>query len=333
MKKAFDIIKSIKGGDVKPVYVLDGEESYYIDMITDAFEEKLLQPHERDFNLSIFYGKDADWTQVVNECRSYPAFAAKRLVILKEAGQLKDFGKLEPYFQLPTESTVLVIAFKYKKVDGRSSVKKAITKHGVHETFDKIKEQEVADWILNYCHGKKLKISSSNADMLSAYLGNDLQKIVNEIEKVRINLQENEEITDSHIEKYIGISKEYNLFAFPKALLERDVLQSFKIADYYMANAKDHPLVVITAMLYTEFNKLYKYHYCSHKPQAEIATVLKISPYFIKDYSRAAKNYNAHQTIQALHYIAEGNLNAVGLDVANNNISILKELTAKLLSL
>lgn len=332
MKEVKDILKEIKQQQVKPVYAFDGEEPYYIDQLTDAFEQHLLEPHEKDFNLSIFYGKDSEWQQIVNECRSYPSFATRRLVILKEAAQLKDFNKLESYFEQPSPSTVLVIAHKYKKIDGRSKIASLVKKKGTYVTFDKIKDYQTSDWIIQYCRAHNIVISTPHADLLSAYLGTDLQKIVNEIEKVRINLKPDEPITADHIEAYIGISKDYNIFQFPSALMERDVEKSFKIVQYFIANPKEHPLVVIIPTVYGNFSKLYQFHYNRQLPKNELAALMKVSPYFLKDYEKAATMYNLSQTIQVIHLLAEYNLQAIGIGVMRSDMSVLKELTAQILA-
>jgi DNA polymerase-3 subunit delta len=333
MKEVQEIISHIKNGKVQSIYVLDGEEPYYIDLITHVFEQDFLPIQDKDFNQSVFYGKDAEWSSVVNECRSYPAFAAKRLVILKEAAQMKDFAKLESYMQSPSETTILVIAHKYKKVDGRSSILKAIKKNGYYATFDKLRDYQVADWISKYCSENKFTISSLNSALLANYLGNDLQKIVNEIQKVAINLKDQEEINEDLIEKYIGISKDYNIFQFPSALLERNAEKAFKIANYFMANPKEAPLVVVTATLYGQFSKLYQYHFVKNLPDKDIAAQLKISPYFVKDFKSAAQTFNLTQTAEAIHLIHAYNLNAIGMNVSNNSISLLKELTTRILQL
>jgi DNA polymerase III subunit delta len=333
MKEVDQILSDIKTNTVKPIYVLDGEEPYYIDMVTDTFEHTLLPPHEKDFNQTIFYGKDAEWNAIVNECRSYPAFAERRLVVLKEASQMKDFAKLESYMANPAETTVFVVAYKYKKVDGRSTILKSIKKNGFYATSDKLKDYQLADWIGKYCSEHQLKINPMNAELLATYLGNDLQKIVNEIQKVSINLTESGEVTSDLIEQYIGISKEYNIFQFPAAITEKNNERAFRIANYFMANPKDAPMVVITATLYNEFSKLYQYHYAKQLPDAGVAAQLKISPFFVKNYKTAAQKFNLSQTIQAITIIQEYNLNAIGMNVANNSISLLKELTAKLLQL
>ncbi len=333
MKEVTELIKQIRSGDLKPVYAFDGEEPYYIDLLCDVFENEVLQPHEKDFNFTTFYGKDADWAAVVNECRSYPAFAPRRLVILKEAAQLKGLTELENYILNPSPTTVFVIAHKYKKIDGRFGIVKAVKKKGIYLTFDKIKDYHLSDWILNYCTTKNIKITPSNAELLGTYLGTDLQKIVNELEKVLINVGERKEITAELIEKYIGISKEYNVFQYPSAILERNVEKSYRIANYFIANPKEVPMVLVTAMLYAQFSKLYQYHYAVPRPANEIASVLKIAPFVVKEYQKASALFSLPQTIEAIEIIHQYNLHAIGLNTATNNITLLKELTAKLLSI
>jgi DNA polymerase-3 subunit delta len=338
MKEVNEILKQIKDGITKQVYVFDGEEAYFVDLLVDAFEHRILQEHEKDFNFRVFFGKDAVWNDIVNECRSFPVFASKRLVMLKEASQLKDLELLEAYLKNPADTTIFIIAHKYKKIDGRSALAKYIKSKEAKSkidyiTFDKLKDHQIADWILQYCARNQIKINAVNADLLAAYLGTDLQKIVNELEKVCINIKEGEEITEELIEKYIGISKDYNVFQFPKAIIERKADMVFKIVHYYMANPKEGPMVVITAMLYGEFCKLYKYHYAKNLPQAEMAKAIGIAPFFVKDYQKAAQHFNLTQTIKAIEIIHQYNLHAIGIDIASNDISMLKELSFKLLYL
>ncbi|MBK7764211.1 MAG: DNA polymerase III subunit delta [Bacteroidetes bacterium] len=333
MKSVNDLIAQIKKGDLKPFYVFDGDEPYYIDELCEVFENEILAPHEKDFNLSIFYGKDADWSAIVNECRSYPAFAPRRVVILKEAAQLKDFLLLESYLQNPSPSTVFVIAYKYKKIDGRSKLASVVKSKGVYLTFSKLKDNQLSDWILSYCTKKNIKISAPNADLLAAYLGNDLQKIVNEIEKVLINVGDDRMITESLIEENIGISKEFNVFQFQEAILSRNTEQSFRIVNYYLANPKEGSPVAITATLYSKFVQVYQYHFAKGMPDKEVATALGMNPFFVKDIQRYARTFSLPQTIEAIELLHSYNLNALGMHTASNDTRLLKELTAKLLTL
>lgn len=333
MKAVNELIRKIRNGDVSPIYAFDGEETYYIDLLCDAFEESLLQPHEKDFNFTIFYGKDSTWSAVVNECRSYPAFAQRRLVILKEAADLKNLNLLESYVEQPLESTVLVIAHKHKKIDGRTSLLKTIKKHGVYLTFDKVRDYQLSEWILTYCNSNKIRITPANAELIGAYLGTDLRKIVNELDKVLLNVGPEKEISSELIERYIGISKEYNVFSYPKALLERNAERSYRIANYFIANPKVAALPNIAANVYAEFSKLYQFHYLKNEPDKAIAEKLKLNPVFVKDYRKAASQYNLSQTIDAIIAIQRFNLNAIGMHVAHSDMTLLKDFTAKLLSL
>lgn len=333
METVDTILSDIENKKLKPIYALDGEEPYYIDLLVDAFEKNALEPHEKDFNQTILYGKDSTWTDVVNACRSYPAFAERRLVILKEASQLRNFAELERYVAQPSETTTLVIAYKYKNLDGRSTLTKALKKKFVHITFNKMKDYDVPKWIQAYCQQHKIKINTQNVNLLAAYLGNDLQKIVNELEKVMINIAEGEEITSDLIEKYIGISKDYNIFEYPKALMNKDVEKAYRVVNYYIANPKSNPLVMISTMVYKEFSKLYQYHYARNMQEKDIATVLKLNTYFLKDYKHYSSLYNLSQTMKAIEIVQEFNLNIIGIHVANNDHTLLKELTSKILSL
>ncbi|MBL7766231.1 MAG: DNA polymerase III subunit delta [Chitinophagaceae bacterium] len=333
LKVKDEILKTIKQKAVGPLYVFDGEEAYFIDELCDAFENHLLEPHERDFNLTILYGRDTDWARVVNECRSYPSFAERRLVILKEASNLKDMIKLIPYLQNPNPSTTLVIAHKHKKLDGRTALPKIVAAHGVYLTFDPIKDYKIPEWIAGYCIKSNIQISPANTALLAEYLGTDLQKIANELDKVLLNTGESREVTRELIEKYIGVSCDYNSFQFAAAIIQKNKEMAFKIVQYFIANPKDGPLVVVTATLYNEFSKLYRYHYSRDLPEAQQVVQMKISPFFIKDYRAASSKYNLTQTIQAIHLIQQFNLHAVGYGIANNDQQLLKELTAKIFML
>lgn len=334
MNELKQIQSEIKKGIFKSVYVFDGEEPYFMDVLIDDFEQNVLQPHERDFNLNILYGKDSTWTDVVNACRSYPAFAERRLVILKEAAQLKNFSKLESYIAQPSPNTVLVIAYKHSKIDGRASIAKTIKKTGVYITFDKVPDYKITQWILDYCQSHQLKINDTNANLLGLYLGTDLQKIVNELGKLLINLQPNEEIKATHIEKYIGISKEYNVYEFAKAILQKQFEQAFKIVNYFIQNPKDNSLIQIVSTCYNEFAKLYVYHYCRTLSDDDIASTMKLrNKFFLKEYKLAANHYSLKQTVQAILLLQDFNLNSLGVGTLSNNHTLLKEYTSKILSL
>ncbi|HNF72121.1 MAG TPA: DNA polymerase III subunit delta [Chitinophagaceae bacterium] len=328
-----ELINDVHKGKIKPVYFFDGEESFYTDQLCTFFENEILSEAERDFNLDIFYGRDASWSDIVNACRSYPSFASRRLVILKEAAQLKEFGKLESYLKNPSPTTLLVIAYKFKKLDQRTSIAKTIKSNAVHLHFEKIKDYKLAEWIQNYCTRHDVVISAANAELLAAYLGNDLQRIANEIEKVLLNTPGQREINETLIEKHIGISKEYNIFEFVKAVMRRQSEQAFRIVNYYLANPKEGSPVMVTAALYNEFDRLYRYHATPHLPDAERAALLRIKPFLMKDLQFYARQYPVTHCSRAIRLLHQYNLYSLGMQSAINDVRLLKELTVKLLTL
>jgi DNA polymerase-3 subunit delta len=326
-----DIIGSIQARNYVPVYGLDGEEPYYIDKITDYIENNVLTPAEKDFNLTVFYGRDANWVDVVSACRRYPTMNADRqVVILKEAQTMKDIGRLDVYLENPVASTILVIAHKYKKFDGRSVLAKLIQKKGIYFTSDVIKEYNIKAWITNYLSEKKLKVSPAVVETLSVYLGTDLQKIINEIDKVLLNVPDVKELTADLVEKYIGISRDYNVFELPNTIMQADVEKTFRMLNYFMANPKDAPMVLVLGSLFNNFQKLYAYHFVANRQQAEIASALKISPFFVKDYASFSRRYNLQKTESALLIIKQYNLKALGVENTASQESLLKELVTKL---
>jgi DNA polymerase III subunit delta len=325
-----EIIKDIEKGNFAGIYGLHGEEPYYIDKISDLLEEKALQPHEKDFNLSIFYGKDANWSDVLSACRRYPMFAEKQLVILKEAQMMKDLDKLDVYLENPMPSTIFVIAHKYKAFDGRKATSKLIKKNGILFTSEVVKEYEIKNWISGYLSSKGISADAKVLDVLSTYLGTDLQKIINEIGKVLLNEPQLKNLTTTHIEKYIGISREYNVFELPNTLMKGDAENTFRMVNYFIANPKDSPMVLIVGSLFNNFQKLYNYHFVANKSQGEIAGALKISPYFVKDYQLFARKYPLQKTESALHLIKEYNLKSLGIDNTASQAGLVKELVTRL---
>jgi DNA polymerase III subunit delta len=325
-----DVLASIQSRNYAPVYGLDGEEPYYIDKITDYIENNVLTDVEKDFNLTVFYGKDANWSDVVSACRRFPMFAKRQVVILKEAQTMKDINMLDVYLTQPTPTTIFVIAHKYKKFDGRSTLAKSIQKHGIYFTSDVVKEYNIKAWMASYLSEKKITASPKVIDTLSIYLGTDLQKIINEIDKVLINVPNAKELTPDLVEKYIGISKDYNVFELPNAILHADIDKTFRMLNYFIANPKDAPMVLVLGTLFNALQKLYGYHFVANRQQGEIASALKVPPFFVKDYVQYAKRYNLQKTEEALLMMREYNLKAVGVENAASQESLLKELVTRL---
>lgn len=324
------IMSDISARKFAPVYLLDGEESYYIDKITDALEEKVCAEHERDFNQTIMYGKDTQWSDVVSACRRYPAFAEKQLVVLKEAQSMKEFEKLAIYFDNPLDTTVFVVGYKNKTFDGRSAFLKKLPSNVVRFTSNKVREYDTEKWIAKYLSQHKINASDQVIALLGTYLGNDLQRIVNEIDKVKINVPDLKELTPQLLEKYIGISREYNVFELPAVVMKQDKVATFRMLNYFLANMKDAPLELVVASFYSNFSKLYKFHYCSNKSDGEIAGIIGLAPFFVKDYRNYARFYNLQRTEQCLKLLYEYNGKMVGIDNAAERPSLLKELTTRI---
>jgi DNA polymerase III subunit delta len=327
------ILKDIKAKNTKPLYALDGEEPYFIDKICNEFEHHYLSEAEKDFNLTVMYGKDSNWVDVVNACKRYPMFAEKQIVILKEAQTLKDFGNLEAYFNAPLPTTIFVIAHKYKKFDARLKATKALTKNASYFTSNPLKEFAIPDWIIDQGKSLDIKIAPPAALLLSNYLGNDLLKIVNELEKIQLNLAEDKQLTEALIQKYIGISKEFNVFDLPDAIISKNTTKVYNMLSYFLSNPKDAPMVLILGSLYNKYSQIYGIHSMRGADDKTIAAALKMSPFFVKDISKQAQQYTLPKAMQALDILYEYNLKALGVEDNNSDSSLLKELVSKLMKI
>lgn len=325
------LMQSLAKGNFAPVYLIDGEESYFLDSITDFFEERILQPAECDFNLTVMYGKDAEWSEVVNACRRYPMFAEKQVVILKDAAQMRDLSELNSYVEKPSPTTIFLIEHRNKKVDGRSKLSKLAMDSGVCFTSNKIKDTDLADWIQGYGREHGLDIGIREAELLAGYLGNDLNKIVNEIEKVRLNMQPGEaHLTPQLIQKYIGISKEYNALGFPEALTggNKDLL--YKMVTYFIQQPKTAPPPLLIAFLYNHFERMYIQHFTAGKTTAEIAKMLKLKNEWMAKNYVGLPRYSLTQVEDCLTTIAEWSGKFVGIGTRITDKGWYKEFTARL---
>ncbi|MEL7221992.1 MAG: DNA polymerase III subunit delta, partial [Bacteroidota bacterium] len=254
------ILADIKKKQFSPVYFLHGPESYFIDTISAAIEAHALAEHEKAFNQTILYGKDADHLQIVDAARRFPMMAERQLVILKEAQDMRSIKQLENYIKKPTPTTVLVICHKHKKYNLNSNFGKAIKANAVLFESKTLYDNQVPDWIANYLKAKKLKAGPEASSLLAEYLGNKLSKVANELDKLALNLPEGTDINQQQIEEHIGISKDYNVFEFQKALGLRNVLKTNRIVNYFIANPRSNPMPVIVGSLYNYFSKLYLFH-------------------------------------------------------------------------
>jgi DNA polymerase III subunit delta len=327
------IIQSLQSKQYAPVYLVDGEEPYYLDMITDHFENKILAPSERDFNLMVLYGKDATWADVVNACRRFPMFAERQVVILKDAAQLKDFGELAGYLENPSPTTVFLIEHRFKKADGRSKVVKFAKEKGIYFTSDKVRDEQMPAWIQNYGKEIGFQVGERESQVLATYLGNDLQKIANEIEKVRINVPEEKELTSALIQKYIGVSREYNIFEFPEALTGGDRDKLFRMLSYFVANPKSSPMPLVIGSFYNHFNRLYQANFLRGRTDKEVATALNTYPGKVREIMASTQNWPLAKVEYCLLLLGKYSTMSVGIKSNADNTELLKEMIGKMAAL
>lgn len=328
------ILREWKIGAYKPVYWLEGEEPYFIDILMDYAEKNIVSEAEAGFNLSVFYGRDADWTAVVNACRRYPMFAERQVVLLKEAQHMKDVEKLESYIDNPLSSTVFVVSYKDKKVDGRSKLAKTLKQKEKAEvlTTRKLYDNQLPEWAGNIVKEKGLQINPKALHMLVDHIGNDLSRIENEVEKLTLNLAGKKSITEDDVERYIGVSKEFNVFELQAAIAQKDLSRSIRIIQYFEANPKAGPIQLILPSVYNFFSKLYILKSLPNPDERSAAAALGVNPYFVKDYLFAARKYDYAGVEKVLLLLHEYNLRSVGVhDGGTSDAGLLKELVVKIM--
>jgi DNA polymerase-3 subunit delta len=325
------LLQSVKNRQFAPFYLVDGEEPYYLDKIASVFENEILAPAERDFNLSILYGRDSTWSDVVNACRRFPMFAEKQVVILKDAAQLKDLNELAGYLERPSPTTVFLIEHRFKKTDGRGKLVKLAKEKGMYFTSDKLREDQVPQWIRSYGDEIGFKIGDRESEILATYLGNDLQKIENEIEKVRINIPGESALTPAYIQKFIGISREYNVFAFPEALTSGDRDKVYRMLAYFIANPKSAPMPLLIGTFYTHFNRLYQANFLRGKSDKDAAAALGTSPYRVKEIMGAAQQWPLTKVERCMLLLGKYSTMAVGINNSAGDGELLKEMVGQML--
>ena len=347
-----DILLDLKRQLYKPVYFLHGEEPYFIDELSNYIEQHVLDETEKGFNQTILYGRDADLASIVSLAKGFPMMGERQVIIVKEAQTLKELSKsgggdeegakekksstdknpLVAYMDNPQPATVLVFCFKYKKLDARSSLSKAIAKKAVLFESKKLYDNKIPDWINGHLKDKKYSINPKAAALLSEYLGNDLSKIANEVNKLCLNLPENSEILVEHIEQNIGISKDFNVFELQDALGKKDILKANRIAQYFAANPKENPLIMTNASLFNYFQKVLLYHFVPDKSRGSVASALGMNPFFVEGYERAARNYGTAKLKSIFSYLHECDARSKGVDnVSIEDGDLLKEMIFKIL--
>jgi DNA polymerase-3 subunit delta len=334
-----DIVLEIKQGNPKPIYFLEGDESYYIDKVTSFIEKNALPIAEQSFNQTIFYGKEVDGKVLLDSLKRFPMMSPFQVVILKEAKQFKNWDLLETYLEKPFKSTIFVIGHKNGTIDGRKKIGKLLSKssHIGYFKSDPIKEWDIENWIKNFVKENNYKINTATAALLKEYLGTDLSVIVNELNKIMLNIPLEAEIDEALVEKYIGISREFNIFEFQKALGQNDSLKAFKFVQHCQSNPKSNPLILTVSSLYSYFSKLYLINSNNNVTDKDIPNLIgvfaKNSFLIVQEYKNAAKNYSILRNEKILSLLLEYDLKSKGVNNSSlNDGELLKELTIKILN-
>ena len=330
-----EIISDLKKRIFKPVYFLAGEESFYIDRISDFIEENILPESERSFNQVVLYGEDTSVAAIIDTARRFPMMSSHQVVIVKEAQSLRKIEDFLFYIEKPQPSTILVINYKYKAVDKRTKLYKALTTNAVYFESPRLRDYQVPGWIERYLMAEGIKTDPNASAMLTEYLGTDLHKIVNELNKLLITLPADKPvITTSLIEKNIGISKDYNNFELQKAVGEKNILKANRIVRHFAGNQKDNPITLSIASLFSFFSRLLTYHYLTDKSKNNVAAALKINPYFVKEYELSATKYSLAKTVQAISLLRTYDMKSKGYgDLSSEAGDLLKELVFKIMHL
>jgi len=328
-----EIISDLKNRIFKPVYFLAGEEPYYIDLIINYIENKVLSEAEKIFNQFIIYGDDTNIAAIIDTARRFPMMASHQVVIIKEAQSLKKLEDLALYLEKPLLSTILVFSHKYKTIDKRTKLYKALESHAVYFESTRLRDYQIPSWIERYLMTKGIKTDPSASAMLTEYLGTDLHKIVNELDKLIITLPAGKPvITTSLIEKNIGISKDYNNFELQKAIGEKNILKANMIVHYFANNPKDNPITLSIASLFGFFSKVLTYHYLTDKSKNNVAAALKVNPFFVKEYENAEFKYNVSKSVQIISLLRTFDMRSKGYgDPGTEPGDLLKELVYRIL--
>ena len=327
------IISDWKKANFKPIYWLEGEEEYFIDKVIDYAENHILKESETGFNLTVFYGKDADWASVINACRRYPMLAERQVVLLKEAQQMRDVEKLESYIENPLSSTIFVVSYKEKKVDGRTRMAKLLKEKGVVLTTKKLYDNQLPEWTEELIDSKGLSISQKALRVLVDHIGNDLSRIENEVDKISINLGKRTTINEEDVEEYVGVSKDFNVFELQAALATKNLPKAIQIIQYFEANPKAAPIQLILPSLYSFFSKVFMIYGLNSRDEKTVATSLGVNPYFVRDYLKATTVYSYPDVEKLILLLNEYNLKSIGIrNSGTPDASLLKEMVVKMIA-
>jgi DNA polymerase III subunit delta len=330
---SFDhLMQDLRNKIYYPVYLLHGEESYFIDEISGFIEENVLDEQEKEFNQTIVYGKDSNVSNLIGYAKRFPMMANYQVIIIKEAQDLDKLDDFQPYVENPLKSTLLVFCYKYGKLDKRKGLYKSIEKSGIAFESARFYDHKIPDWIHEYLGRHNCTISQKAAFLLTEFWGNDLSKVANELDKLLINATAGSEITEEYVEKNIGISKDFNVFELQKAIGKKEVFKANQIVRYFAANPRENPLVKVIPILYSFFSKILLFHYLPDKSRNSVASSLSVNPFFIPDYQIAAKNYPLRKLITIIGILREYDLKAKGVEsTALPDGELMKELIFKIL--
>ncbi|MDE7091789.1 MAG: DNA polymerase III subunit delta [Bacteroidales bacterium] len=323
--KHTEILRQIRERQFAPVYFLWGEEEYYIDMLTQAFDTQVLDETQKDFDYAVFYGQDVkkketDLPTIIAGCKRYPVMSPCQLVIVKEAQLIDRWDALEAYLKQPVATTVLVFCYKYKKIDKRKSIFKLIEKTGVLYEAVKMKDAQFASWIAAYLQEKGLKIGRTALALLSESLENNLRLAANELDKLVLNVPAGTEVNEDHIERYIGINKEYNVFVLNRALAYGEYAKVRKIVNYLKKHLNEQPLMLILPQLYKYFSKVMLMHALHGRlGGSDLAARIGVPPYFLSEYADCARRYSYAHTARILSILKTYDLRSKGVDSGSIN--------------
>lgn len=327
------ILQNLKKGIHHPIYLLQGEEPYFIDKISNYIEKNVLTDAEKGFNQTVFYGKDSDVVNIAESSLRFPMMASKQVIIVKEAQSLAKIESLASYAEKPLESTILVLNYKYKNLDARTKLVKNIKANGVVFTSKKLYENQIPSWIENYLNTREYSISPQASQILTTFLGTDLGKIANELEKLVIAVKDTNKITPIHIEKNIGLSKDFNVFELQNALGEKNILKANQIIQYFAANPTLNPIQKTVTSLYFFFSKLFTFHFLKDKSERNVAASLGVAPYFARNYIAAAKRYSPTKLYEIMGILREYDMKSKGFAVSTmiSAADLQKEMIYKIL--
>ncbi|QEC68136.1 DNA polymerase III subunit delta [Panacibacter ginsenosidivorans] len=326
------IISEWKKKNFKSLYWLEGEEPYYIDMVINYAEHHILNESEAGFNLTVFYGRDADWASVVNACMRYPMFAEKQVVLLKEAQQMKDIEKLENYVSRPLVSTIFVVGYKDKKLDARTKFAKLIKEKGEVVTTKKLYDNQLPEWTGQMIASHGLTINPRALALLVDHIGNDLNRLQNEVEKLSVNLGARKSITEEDIEKYIGISKEFNVFELQDAIAQKNLAKAIRIIQYFAANPKAAPIQLLLPTLYSYFSKIYSIYGMENKNEQALFGIFR-NNFAVKAAQLSMNNYGYDGVEKILLLLHQYNLKSIGInDSGTEDADLMKEMVVKIMA-